>query len=75
MLKVTVQQATSLPDVDSFGKSDPYAKVIFQGKFIHSFECMMSKCTCLYVFGLSLYNYEARVTAIRLSVGTKLRLK
>lgn len=31
MLKVTVQQATSLPDVDSFGKSDPYAKVIFQG--------------------------------------------
>lgn len=74
MLKVTVQQATSLPDVDSFGKSDPYAKVIFQGKFIHSFECMMSK-VWVYVFGLSLYNYEAHVTAIRLSVGTKLRLK
>lgn len=37
MLKVTVQQATSLPDVDSFGKSDPYAKVIFQGKSVYSF--------------------------------------
>ncbi|KAL9983681.1 hypothetical protein ACROYT_G005897 [Oculina patagonica] len=31
MLKVTVQRATDLPDVDSFGKSDPYAKVSFQG--------------------------------------------
>lgn len=37
MLKVTVQQATSLPDVDSFGKSDPYAKVIFQGKSVQLF--------------------------------------
>lgn len=33
MLKVTVQRATDLPDVDRFGKSDPYAKVIFQGEF------------------------------------------
>ncbi|XP_022792926.1 myoferlin-like isoform X1 [Stylophora pistillata] len=31
MLKVTVQRATDLPDVDRFGKSDPYAKVTFHG--------------------------------------------
>lgn len=64
MLKVTVQQATSLPDVDSFGKSDPYAKVIFHGKSVYSFvlnACMSE--VWVYVFGLSLYNYEARVTA------------
>jgi len=31
MLKVTVQRASDLPDVDTFGKSDPYVKVSFQG--------------------------------------------
>lgn len=31
MLKVTVQRASDLPDVDTFGKSDPYVKISFQG--------------------------------------------
>lgn len=31
MLRVTVQRASDLPDVDSFGKSDPYVKVSYQG--------------------------------------------
>lgn len=35
MLKVKVKGATNLPDVDTFsGKSDPYATVSFQGKFL-----------------------------------------
>lgn len=32
MLKVTVQRASDLPDVDTFGKSDPYVKISFQGR-------------------------------------------
>ena len=34
MLKVTVQRASDLPDVDTFGKSDPYVKVSFQGRSV-----------------------------------------
>lgn len=30
-LNVTVQRATDLPDVDTFGKSDPFVKISFQG--------------------------------------------
>lgn len=32
LLRVTVQRATNLPDVDLRGKSDPYVKLLFQGK-------------------------------------------
>lgn len=31
MLKVTVQKASGLPDVDTFGKSDPFVIIKFQG--------------------------------------------
>lgn len=31
MLKITVQKASSLPDVDTFGKSDPFVIIKFQG--------------------------------------------
>lgn len=45
MLKVTVQRATDLPDVDKFGKSDPYAKVIFHGKF----QCLINSFAFVHV--------------------------
>ena len=33
MLRVTVQRASDLPDVDTFSKSDPYVKISYQGMF------------------------------------------
>ena len=32
MLRVVVSSATDLPNVESFGKSDPYCLIIFQGR-------------------------------------------
>ena len=41
-LNVTVQRATDLPDVDTFGKSDPFVKISFQGRFV----CLVSSSSC-----------------------------
>ena len=41
MLRVVVSSATELPNVEQFGKSDPYALISFQGKlaFVFWFGC------------------------------------
>ena len=49
MLKVTVQRASSLPDVDTFGKSDPFVIIKFQGEFV-SLSLNVSSALILNVF-------------------------
>ena len=59
MLKVKVKGATNLPDVDTFsGKSDPYATVSFQGKFLVGVTNASFVVGCLQMSDISSYCFS-----------------